>query len=128
MSISDRAEEDTVSPSRVRRGEIAFGRSSSAPKPRIPLARLSPPLPVDDKSVTSQVNAGERWVPRQRDSLPSLFLQVVLHGGDYADSLHKAAVNREIPDAGLAGVAAIIRGQNRENALICLPNGSDLAP
>src|SRR5712664_3429365 len=66
----------------------------------------------------------------QCDDLPSLFFHVVLHRGDDTDGLHEAGVGAEnlaAIFAGLAGVTALISGQNRENALISLPNGPDLA-
>ena len=65
----------------------------------------------------------------QLDSLP-LFVQVVLHRGDDTEGLHEASAGAEnlaASLAGFAGVAALISRQNRENALIRLPNGPDLA-
>lgn len=60
----------------------------------------------------------------------SLFVQVVLDGGDDADGLHEAGVGgiAETVFAGFAGITALVGGENGEHALIGLPDGADLAP
>src|SRR5689334_7871455 len=63
------------------------------------------------------------------ESSHSLFVEVVLDGGDDADGFHEARVGGGFCSAKLAkfaGVAALVGGENREDALIGLANAANL--